>query len=350
MGRKADTYCPCLTFFYLCANTIFIMLKVGVIGAGHLGKFHIQQWLTIPGVQLMGFADTDSDNAAAVAQRFDVKHYQHAEDLIKDVDAIDIVAPTTSHYELAKKSILAGKHIFIEKPLAHTLEQARELVALVAEAKVKCQVGHIERYNPALVALKGRPLHPMFIESHRLAQFNPRGTDVSVVLDLMIHDIDIVLHTVGSQVRHINASGVAVVSQTADIVNARIEFDNGCVANLTASRISLKNMRKMRLFQRDAYIGIDFLEKKSEIVRLSNDAGTLPGIELPIDLGNDHKKYINIEQPKPKETNAIQEELADFAYAILTNGKTSVPAHAGYQAMEVAYQILEKIKHPIVHS
>src|SRR5690606_6578677 len=261
------------------------MLRVGVFGAGHLGKIHIQQWKEIPRVELVGFYDPDDANAALAIAQYQVPRYMDIEALLSAVDIVDIVSTTTTHHELAKICLLNGKHVFIEKPLANTLEEGRELVKLVSEANVKCQIGHVERYNPAMLALRNRKLEPMFIETHRLAQFNPRGTDVAVILDLTIHDIDIILHLVKAPVRRISASGVAVISDTADIANARIEFDNGCVANLTASRISLKKMRKMRLFQRDAYIGIDFLEKKTEVIRMKAPEEAAGFFDFPIELG-----------------------------------------------------------------
>ena len=319
------------------------MLKVGVFGAGHLGKIHMQQWKEIPGVELIGFFDPDDSQAAGAIAQYQVPRYTDLEQLIYTVDAVDIVSPTTTHFDIARICLLNSKHVFIEKPLAHTLEEARELVKLVNEANVKCQVGHVERYNPAFLALQNQELQPMFIEAHRLAQFNPRGTDVAVILDLMIHDIDIILHLVKSPVRRISASGVSVISETADIANARIEFDNGCVANLTASRISLKKMRKMRLFQRDAYIGIDFLEKKTEVIRLK-EHGTQSGmLDFPIEVGNGEKKIISVQMPEVENTNAIRMELADFADAIRNDRTPLVTVYDGYQAMDVAHQILKKM-------
>lgn len=319
------------------------MLKVGIFGAGHLGKIHIQQWLTIPGVEVIGFYDPSDTNANNAVESFNIKRYPDSQSLIDAADVIDIVTPTVNHFDIAKQCLLKSRHIFIEKPLTHTIDEAQELVKLVEEANVKCQVGHVERYNPAFQALQGHELEPMFIESHRLAKFNPRGTDVSVILDLMIHDIDIILSLVKSKVKRISASGVAVVSTTPDIANARIEFDNGCVANLTSSRISLKNMRKTRIFQKDAYISVDFLDKKTEIVRLQNEDNTQAGITLPIDLGTDEQKVIAISYPTIHATNAIQQELADFTLSILTNAPVKVPVYDGYAAMLTANQILDKI-------
>jgi len=328
-----------------------IMLKVGIFGAGHLGKIHIQQWKEIAGVEIVGFFDPNDENAASAIAQYQVPRYTDYEQLMHSVDAVDIVSPTTTHFELAKIFLQNGKHVFIEKPLAHTLEEAQELVKLVKEANVKCQVGHVERYNPAFLALHDLQLRPVFIEAHRLAQFNPRGTDVAVILDLMIHDIDIVLHLVKSPVRRISASGVSVISEMADIANARIEFDNGCVANLTASRISLKKMRKMRLFQRDAYIGIDFLEKKTEVIRMK-EPGTQKGmLDFPVEVGNGQKKIISVQMPEVQNSNAIHMELSDFVDAILKDRPTTVSVHDGYQAMDVAHQVMKKMSlHSELHN
>lgn len=319
------------------------MLKIGIFGAGHLGKIHIQQWKEILGVELVGFYDPSDENAAMTIAQYQVPRYESIDALINAVDAVDIVAPTTNHFEIAKTCLLNGKHVFIEKPLAHTLEEAKELVKLVNEANVKCQVGHVERYNPALLALGDQPLQPMFIEAHRLAQFNPRGTDVAVILDLMIHDIDIVLHLVKSTVKRISASGVSVLSETSDIASARIEFDNGCVANLTASRISLKKMRKMRLFQRDAYIGIDFLVKQTEVIRLKEPHMKSSMLDFPLELANGEKKIISVQMPEVGSGNAIRMELAEFKDAILNDKPTRVTVYDGLQAMDVAHQILKKM-------
>ncbi|HNU88685.1 MAG TPA: Gfo/Idh/MocA family oxidoreductase [Ferruginibacter sp.] len=323
------------------------MLKIGVIGAGHLGKFHLNNWLTIGDVQVVGFSDTDDANAKAVAEKYQLQRFEEVEKLIDSCDALDIVAPTSFHFDLCELAIKKGKHVFVEKPLANTMDEAKELVKLAKEANIKFQVGHVERFNPAFLALKGQSLNPMFIEVHRLAQFNPRGTDVSVILDLMIHDIDIILSLVKGNVNYISANGVAVMSDTPDIANVRIEFDNGCVANLTSSRISMKKMRKMRLFQKDAYIGIDFLEKKTEIIRL-NTPGDKNVFTFDIDTNNG-KKTIAIANPAVEDVNAIKMELEQFRDAILNNSDTPVSAVDGFRAMEVAHQILEKIGNVTTH-
>ena len=243
------------------------MLKMGVFGVGHLGKFHLNNWKDMQGVELVGFYDPNDVAAQEVSEKYQIPRFLDTERLMDACLAVDIVAPTNFHFELCETAIKKGKHVFVEKPLANTMDEARELVKLVKESNVKMQVGHVERFNPAYLALQNLNLNPMFIEVHRLAQFNPRGTEVSVILDLMIHDIDIILSLVKSEVKAISASGVAVMTDTPDIANVRIEFNNGCVANLTSSRISMKRMRKMRVFQKDAYIGIDFLNKKYAHVR-----------------------------------------------------------------------------------
>ena len=323
------------------------MLKIGVIGAGHLGKIHLNNWAAIEGVKLIGFCDTDDENAKIVAEKYALPRFATTNELLDACDAVDIVAPTTFHFELCEAAIKKGKHVFVEKPLANTMDEARALVKLAKEANIKFQVGHVERFNPAFLALKNMALQPMFIEVHRLAQFNPRGTDVSVILDLMIHDIDIILHLVKSNVNYITANGVAVMSDTPDIANVRIEFDNGCVANLTSSRISMKKMRKMRLFQKDAYIGIDFLEKKTEVIKL-NTPEDKDVFTFDIETNNG-KKTIAVANPHVQEVNAIKMELEEFKNAILTNTETAVPVLDGFRAMEVAHQILEKISKKTIH-
>lgn len=317
------------------------MLKVGVFGVGHLGKFHLNNWKEIAGVELVGFFDPGEANAIEVAEKYQLTRYTDVDQLMDAADMVDIVAPTSYHFDLCKAAITKGKHVFVEKPLANSMDEARELVKLAKEANIKFQVGHVERFNPAFLALDGYTINPMFIEVHRLAQFNPRGTDVSVILDLMIHDIDIILSLVKSNVKFISANGVTVMSDTPDIANVRIEFDNGCVANLTSSRISMKKMRKMRLFQKDAYIGIDFLSKKTEIIKLSapEDKNVFTfDIET-----NNGKKTIAIANPLIEDGNAIKMELEAFTHAIQQNINTPVTVHDGYRAMEVAHQILEKI-------
>ena len=317
------------------------MLKVGILGVGHLGKFHLNNWKEIEGVELVGFYDPNDESALEVIKKYGLIRFDDAETLIDASDAVDIIAPTTAHFSLCKAAIIKGKHVFVEKPLANTMEEAKELVKLTKEANIKFQVGHVERFNPAFLALKNYSLQPMFIEVHRLAQFNPRGTDVSVILDLMIHDIDIILSLVKSNVKSISANGVAVMSDTPDIANVRIEFDNGCVANLTSSRISMKKMRKMRLFQKDAYIGIDFLDKKTEIIKL-NTLADINAFTFDIETNNG-KKTIAIANPLIADNNAIKMELEAFYQAIKNNTEPPVNVVDGFRAMDVAHQILNKI-------
>lgn len=322
------------------------MLKIGVFGTGHLGKFHLNNWKEITGTELVGFYDPNDEVAKEVADKYQLPRFLDTDVLIDACDAIDVVAPTNFHFELCEKAIKKGKHVFVEKPLANTMDEARQLVKLAAESGIKFQVGHVERFNPAFLAIKDMQLNPMFIEVHRLAQFNPRGTEVSVILDLMIHDIDIILSIVKSDVKSISASGVGVMTETPDIANVRIEFHNGCVANLTSSRISMKKMRKIRLFQKDSYIGIDFLNKKTEIIKLKEpqDSNVFAfDIETPTG-----KKTIAISNPVIPEVNAIKKELEEFRDAILQNTKTVVSEMDGLMAMDVAHQILEKIGNNII--
>lgn len=320
-------------------------LRIGILGAGHLGKFHIQQSKEIEGLELIGFYDPDPEKVILAEKEFNIKGFSSMDDLIDQVDIVDVVTPTLSHYDCASRALRKFKHVFIEKPLTNTLEEARSLINLVHEAKVKVQVGHVERFNPAFVVAKDYIKNPLFIETHRLAEFNPRGTDVSVVLDLMIHDIDIILSVVDSPVKKISASGVAVVSDTPDIANARIEFVDGCVANITASRISMKSMRKSRFFQRDAYISVDFLEKKSEIVTMSDVEGELDPFAIYMELGpgKGHKK-ISFEKPFIEPVNAIREELSSFVDSINNDTDEVVGIEDGLNALEIAYKILDLIK------
>ena len=322
------------------------MLKVGVFGVGHLGKFHLNNWKEISGVDLVGFFDPNDDTAKEVSEKYQLPRFLDAGSLIDACDAIDVVAPTNFHFQWCEKAIKKGKHVFVEKPLANTMEEARQLVKLTQESGIKCQVGHVERFNPAFLAIKDLPLNPMFIEVHRLAQFNPRGTEVSVILDLMIHDIDIILSIVKSDVKNISASGVGVMTETPDIANVRIEFHNGCVANLTSSRISMKKMRKIRLFQKDSYIGIDFLNKKTEIIKLKEPQDSnVFAFEIETPSG---KKTIAMANPAIPEVNAIRMELEEFRNAILNNTRTVVSETDGLMAMDVAHQILEKIGNNVI--
>ncbi len=322
------------------------MLKIGVLGAGHLGKIHIRLILELKEqFEFVGFYDPNDDNAAKASADFGITRFDTIEELIEAVDCLDIVTPTLSHFDCASKSIRAGKHVFIEKPVTETVEEARLLLVMKNEAGVKVQVGHVERFNPAFVAAQEFFGRPMFIETHRLAQFNPRGTDVPVVLDLMIHDIDAILSVVKSDVRNVSASGVSVVSDTPDITNARIEFENGCVANLTASRISMKNMRKSRFFQKDAYISVDFLTKELEVVRMEDIEGEADPFDIVFEVGNGKpSKKILFDKPAIGESNAIKEELLSFYTSIVDDSEPLVSLEDGFKALKVAHLVLDKIE------
>lgn len=321
------------------------MLKIGVLGAGHLGKIHIRCIQEISNYELCGFYDPDDENAAKVEKEFGIKRFDTLAGLIDAVEVVDIVTPTISHFECASEALKKTRHVFIEKPVVTTLDEARKLIALAEEANIKVQVGHVERFNPAFIAAQPYFEQPMFIETHRLAQFNPRGTDVPVVLDLMIHDIDIVLSVVKSDIHRISASGVSVVSDTPDIANARIEFNNGCVANLTASRISMKNMRKSRFFQKDAYISVDFLEKEAEILRMKDiDPATADPYAVVMELGEGKApKQIIFDKPDVHPLNAIKTELETFHDAIINDTTPEVTINDGYNALDVAHRIIEKL-------
>ena len=324
------------------------MLKIGVIGAGHLGKIHLKILLELKDTyEVVGFYDTDRENAKIVNRSFRVKSFKSIEQLIEASDIIDIVSPTVSHCDCASLAIKSNKHVFIEKPITQTVLEAETLMKLSREAGVKVQVGHVERFNSAYISAKEFVAKPLFIESHRLAEFNPRGTDVPVVLDLMIHDLDIILKLVNSPVKSVQASGVSVISDTPDIANARIEFNNGCVCNLTASRMSLKNMRKTRVFQKDAYISINYLEKKTEVIRLKNikPSEDIDPLAIVLDLGKGkRKKQIYFENPEIEDNNAIKDEFISFANSINEDIEPQVSITDGLRALELAESILDKMK------
>ena len=320
-------------------------MKIALLGAGHLGKVHLKCILATECWELAGFYEPDDKNAESAIAQYGAKRYQSLSKLLDECDAVDIVTPTPSHYKLAAKAISAGKHTFIEKPVTQTLPEGRKLLQLVEKHGVKVQVGHVERFNPAFTALGGMALNPMFIEGHRLSVFQPRGTEVSVILDLMIHDLDLVLHLVKSPVTKVSASGVAVLSHTPDIANARIEFANGCVANLTASRISMKQMRKMRLFQPDHYLSLDFLEKNAQIVRLfAQNAPNLPPTDQLMEFDTSAgKKWLQLSMPEASAVNAIQRELETFHDAIVSNSEPIVTLRDGFEALKLAHRILKEI-------
>ncbi|WP_158960519.1 Gfo/Idh/MocA family protein [Myroides fluvii] len=320
------------------------MLKIGVLGAGHLGKIHLRLLNQSEKYELVGFYDPFAENANKVAQEFGYTKFDSIDELIQAVDVIDIVTPTLSHFDCAKKAIEAGKHVFLEKPITTTVEEAEAIIDLAKQYNVLGQVGHVERFNPAFVAVRSKIENPMFIETHRLAEFNPRGTDVPVVLDLMIHDLDAILSVVHSPVKHVSASGVSVLSESPDIANARIEFENGCVANVTASRISMKNMRKSRFFQRDAYISVDYLEKTCEVVKMK-DAPETPGdFDLILQNAEGLNKQIYYDNPTVLPNNAILDELETFHDAIVNNTRPIVTLEDGTKALRLAYQIIDAFK------
>ncbi|HET8838245.1 MAG TPA: Gfo/Idh/MocA family oxidoreductase [Flavobacteriaceae bacterium] len=316
------------------------MLKIGVLGAGHLGKIHLKLLQQSEKYELIGFHDANKDHAEAMEKEFGYTYFEDISELISKVDVVDVVTPTTSHFENAEKIIKAGKHLFIEKPIAASVEEADKIVTLAQKHGIKGQVGHVERFNPAFRAVAGKINNPMFIETHRLSEFNPRGTDVPVVLDLMIHDIDAILSVVHSNVKTIHASGVSVISNSPDIANARLEFENGCVANLTASRISLKNMRKSRFFQRDAYISVDFLEKKCEVVKMKNAPENPDDFAMILQNAEGIRKQIYFENPTIDPNNAILDELETFADAIKNNTEPIVTLEQGTEALRVAMKVI----------
>ncbi|WP_407404871.1 Gfo/Idh/MocA family protein [Chryseobacterium sp.] len=319
------------------------MLKAGLVGAGHLGKIHLKLLNQSDKYEFIGFHDKDAENGKKLEAEFGYKYFENLEELLSQIQMLDIVTPTLYHYDYAMKAIEKGLHFFIEKPVTHTLEQAQEILQKCQENGIKAQVGHVERYNPAFIGAKDYIQNPMFIEIHRLAEFNPRGTDVSVVLDLMIHDLDILLSVVKSKVKNIHASGVCVVSKTPDIANARIEFENGCVANLTTSRISMKAMRKSRFFQKDAYISVDFLEKKAEVIRMKDAPENPTPYDMIIENAEGEKNQILFEYPNIQPNNAILDELNSFADAILEHKTVEVSLEDGTEALKVALQIMKLI-------
>lgn len=320
------------------------MLKIGVLGAGHLGKIHLRLLNQSSKYELVGFYDPNSENAQKVSQEFGYKKFDSIEELIDNVEVVDIVTPTLSHYDCAVMAIKKGKHIFLEKPISNTVAEAEHIISLAKEYNVKGQVGHVERFNPAFIAVKDKINNPMFIETHRLAEFNPRGTDVPVVLDLMIHDIDAILSVVKSKVKEVHASGVSVISDSPDIANARIEFENGCVANVTSSRISMKNMRKARFFQKDAYISVDYLDKICEVVKMK-DAPEVPGdFDMILQNAEGVRKQIYFDNQEVSPNNAILDELETFADAINNNTTPIVTLEDGTEALRIAYRIIDCFK------
>lgn len=309
-------------------------MKIGVFGVGHLGKIHLRCLEQTPWT-VAGVYDPDPSCGKWAEENYGIKSYTDPKELLAEVDAVDIVSTTVSHYEVAMSALRESKHVFVEKPISHNAASAKALVDLAKEKNSVLQVGHVERYNPAYRALEGKGLSPQFIEGHRLTTFNTRGNDVSVVHDLMIHDLDLVLAMVDSDIKDIQANGVCVVNATPDICNVRLSFENGAVANLTASRISMKNMRKIRLFQDGEYISLDLLKKESQVISIST-ADEESGMTIETSEG---KKSINIDIVKGKESNAIVEELTDFYHSVKNNQPAKISGLEGYRALQLAEQI-----------
>ena len=318
------------------------MLKAGVVGCGHLGKIHTKLLFQSENYKLIGVYDINAELSNEIAKEYGCKAYTGFEEMLNDIEVLDIVTPTPFHFNYAKKAIDKGIHLFIEKPVCSNTEESTELLRLSESNNIKIQVGHVERFNPAYIAVEENISKPMFIESHRLAKFNPRGTDVSVVLDLMIHDIDIILNSVKSPVKTISSNGISVISDSPDIANARIEFENGCVANLTASRVSLKNMRKTRFFQSGKYISVDFLNREAEVIEIDEKKSELPIMILEAENGK--KKKIYFSKPQISENNAILDELNSFALSIKNNEKPRVDISDGHNALDVAIKIIKNFK------
>jgi len=321
--------------------------KVGVVGVGHLGNHHTRILSQVREAELVGVNDIDPEKGRRVAQAHGTKSFESLDQLLDQTDAISLVVPTTAHHALAKRVLESGNDLLIEKPITETVEQAEKLVKLAQKRKAILQVGHIERFNPALQAIEKRKVDPRFIESHRMAQFNPRGTDVAVILDLMIHDIDLILSLVKSRLSSIEAVGVPVIAESQDICNARLGFENGCVANVTASRISAKPLRKMRLFEKDSYLSLDFLNKSAEIYRLVN-ASQIPRDEdgkktvvgtIPVE---EVGKTIIYERPKTDDKDMLTSEIESFLHAVRTRSRPKVSGEDGKRALEVALKIRDK--------
>jgi len=320
-------------------------LKIGVVGTGHLGTLHTKMFSQIETCELVGVYDIDYKLADSVAKEYGTKAFRELDELLEAVEAVSVAVITTNHNQVAKYCLNKGKHVFVEKPIASTIDEAKELVSIAKDKKLNLQVGHVERFNPALVSLEKYDIHPLFIQTDRLAQFNPRGTDVAVVLDLMIHDIDIILSLVKSPVRKIDASGVAVVSDTIDIANARIEFENGAVANVTASRISQKKMRKMRMFQKDTYISLDFTDGVSEVFKLYPADEKIDSAHINYgEMGvGEKKKKVVYEQPEVIEINALKYELELFVKSVQKKERPVVSGEDGLNALIVADTIIKII-------
>jgi predicted dehydrogenase len=319
-------------------------ISIGVVGVGHLGNFHVQQLNELPNVQISGIFDLDSTRSKEIANQYNVGCFSDVADLLTISDAVTIVTPTPTHFNVANQALDAGCHVFIEKPITETIEHAEALLSKSELLRKLIQVGHIERFNPAFQEVSKINQSPKFIEAHRLAKFQPRGTDVPVMLDLMIHDIDLILHLVQSDISDVRAKGVKVVSDSVDMANARLEFQNGCVANLTASRISQQNMRKLRLFREDEYTTVDFMQKTVEHYTLTDEPPKNIHSNNIFEISGKRRKFIIYDKPTIDDHNALREELAHFANAIQNTTKPHVDGHSGLNALKVALMIQDIIQ------
>ncbi|MDE2727640.1 MAG: Gfo/Idh/MocA family oxidoreductase [Gemmatimonadota bacterium] len=321
-------------------------LRMAVIGVGRLGEAHARVLSGMPGVLLSGVYDIREERAEEVARRYDTTALGSLSRVVEEADAATVVVPTTAHCEVASFTLAEGLHTFVEKPIAATVAEADRLIDLSESRRLVLQVGHIERFNGAFRALEGMEIAPGFIEAHRLASFDPRGTDVSVVHDLMIHDIDLILRLVRSDLASVDATGVAVISDQVDIANARMRFADGCVANVTASRISLKKMRKLRIFQRDHYVSMDFLAGESEIYRLIDDPGQAGarGLKIPVNTGDGRVRHITRQKTSKDRREPLESELASFVAAVRGDAPAPVTGFDGREALRVSLAVIEQIE------
>jgi predicted dehydrogenase len=328
-------------------------VKIGVIGIGHLGSKHVEQLLKVSDAEIVGIYDIDIQRCQLIAKKYELEYFPSYGKLLEESGAVSIVTPTKYHHEHALQALAADKHVFVEKPITQNLEQADELISMSRKKKKIIQVGHIERFNPAIIALDKIKIDPLFIESHRLASFDVRGTDVAVVMDLMVHDIDLILSFVKSPVQDVDASGVSIVSTNEDIANCRLKFENGCIANVTASRISAKKMRKMRFFQPNAYISIDFLEGITEMYYVQKKGQEIPETGLAFSLGKiemgDEKKDIHYARLAKKDINPLNYELQLFCQSIINDTEPAVTAEDGRRAIKIANMIMNSIQQHTEH-
>lgn len=315
-------------------------MRIGIVGAGHLGKVHIKCLKDISEWDISGFYDTNAEVRKAVSEELGVAAFDSLDALIEASDAIDVVTSTPAHHRVAAAALSKGRHVFIEKPISSTVEEARDIKQKAEAGGLVVQVGHVERFNPAYLSVKERLSSPLFIEAHRLSPYKVRGNDISVIMDLMIHDLDLVLSLVDRPLKSVHANGVAVISDTPDICHARLAFEGGCVANLTASRLSLKPVRKMRIFQKDAYLSMDFLERSAQVVHMIDEAADIPenAFLVPMELPERSGKIV-VQQPSAPEVNAILEELSSFYRSITSRQEVAVSLDEATRALELALEI-----------